>query len=544
MIASAAVRTGGALVLALVPLAAGACRARAADREALALAGDLRRLYGPSPAPGERGRRGSTVRLPDGREVPREQAFRDHPRFPAACGLLLESRQGDDAMLGAWLLGTLPAARWAEAEPVLVQALASGDGRAAFEAALALERIGGPGPLLALEEAARSGALAETRTAAQVALERAGQTPGPRGDPADDPPAGAAPAALPPAFRRGVSWWFSEAGSDAGAASFRRLATLGVTWVSIHTWDPLQRGLHDPVLAEPRRPFVLRGLPAIVKSAHAVGLAVMLKPHLEIGGPEPTPEELRVLRGPDEAARRKQIEAMRTAGAWADVGRHNRIEMTTEAGWQRWFRGYESWLLPYAEAARATGVDAFCVGRELDTTVIRREADWRKLIARVRGVFPGPLAYSANFDTWREIGLWDALDSIGVSAYFPLSDRPDPSLAELEAGWARALGPLEEASRRYRLPVMLTEAGFPSVPDAARAPWSEGGPPADVWVQARCYEATLRAVAARPWITGTFFWLWERSAEPPFRDPSHTIPGKPAAYVMARWYRPTPRPPG
>ncbi len=536
--------TGGALALALLPLAVGACRARAGDRDALALADDLRRLYGPSPEPGERWRRRSTARLPDGREVPREQAFRDHPRFPAACRLLLESRQGDDAMLGAWLLGTLPDGRESEAEPVLEEALASRDGRAAFEAALALERIGGRGPLLALEGAARWSALPETRTAAQVALERAGRTLGPGGDLAGDPPAGAAPAGLPPAFRRGVSWWFREAGSDAGAASFRRLATLGVTWVSIHTWDPLQRGLHDPLLAEPGQRFALRGLPSIVKSAHAAGLAVMLKPHLEVRGYEPTPEERRILRGPDEAARRRLLEDMRKAGAWADVGNHNRIEMTTEAGWHQWFRGYESWLLPYAEAARATGVDAFCVGRELDTTVIRREADWRRLIARVRGVFPGPLAYSANFDTWRAVGFWDALDSIGVSAYFPLSDRPDPSLAELEAGWARALGPLEEASRRYGRPVMLTEAGFPSVPDAARAPWSEGGQPADVWLQARCYEATLRAVAARPWITGTFFWLWERSAEPPFRDPSHTIPGKPAAYVMARWYRPTPRPPG
>ncbi|PYQ23369.1 MAG: hypothetical protein DMF79_03935, partial [Acidobacteria bacterium] len=111
-----------ALVIALVPLAAGGCRARAADREALVLADNLRRLYEPSPKPGERWRRRSTAPLPDGREVPREQAFRDHPRFAAACRLLLESRQGDDAMLGAWLLGTLPGARGAEAEPVLMEA--------------------------------------------------------------------------------------------------------------------------------------------------------------------------------------------------------------------------------------------------------------------------------------------------------------------------------------------------------------------------------------------------------------------------------------
>jgi hypothetical protein len=40
----------------------------------------------------------------------------------------------------------------------------------------------------------------------------------------------------------------------------------------------------------------------------------------------------------------------------------------------------------------------FCVGRELDSTVIRREGDWRRLIARVRREFPG-LVYSASFDT-------------------------------------------------------------------------------------------------------------------------------------------------
>jgi hypothetical protein len=342
---------------------------------------------------------------------------------------------------------------------------------------------------------------------------------------------------LAPSFRRGVSWWFSEAGADAGASSFRRLRGLGVTWVSIHTWDPLQRGLHDPAFAEARHPFVLRNLEAIVKNAHEAGLAVMLKPHLEMRGYEPTPEERRVLRGADEGARRKLIAELESRGG-AETGDHNRIEMETDADWRQWLGNYERYLLPYAKAARATGADAFCVGRELDTSVIRRESDWRRIIARVREVFPGPLTYSANFDTWRAVGFWDALDFIGVSAYFPLSDRPDPSLDDLAAGWGLALGPLEEASRRYGRPVLFTEVGYPSVPEAARAPWREARMPADVWLQARCYDATLRALAQRPWIAGAFFWLWERSAEPAFRDPSHTLPGKPAAYVMARWYRP------
>ena len=106
----------------------------------------------------------------------------------------------------------------------------------------------------------------------------------------------------------------------------------------------------------------------------------------------------------------------------------------------------------------------------------------------------------------------------------------------LEAGWDRALDPLEAASRRWKRPVLLTEAGFPSVPTAAKAPWREERAPADVWLQARCYEATLRALSRRPWVEGAFFWLWERTSPPPFRDPSHAIVGKPASFTMARWY--------
>jgi hypothetical protein len=284
-----------------------------------------------------------------------------------------------------------------------------------------------------------------------------------------------------------------------------------VTWVSIHTWDPLQRGLDDPVLAPPDRHFGFRDLSALVRAAHAAGLRVMVKPHLE----------------------------MRRVGAWMAGGehlQHNRIAMRSEADWRAWFASYAGYVLPYAREARAAGADLFCVGRELDSTVVRREADWRALLARVRAEFPGPLTYSANFDTWEGIRFWDALDFIGVSAYFPLSDRPDPAPADLEAGWDRALAPLERAARRWGRPVLLTEAGFPSIPSAARAPWREERTAADVWLQARCYEATLRAVSRRPWIEGAFFWLWERTSPPAFRDSSHAIVGKPATFTMARWY--------
>jgi hypothetical protein len=472
------------------------------------------------------------VSLPGGREVPRDEAFRDDPGFVAAAGHLLSSRAGDDAPLGAWLLGTVDPSLRGEAEGVLIDALGHSDPRAAFEAAMALAAIGGERGQTALAAAAAGAPSPEVRAAAAWSLTEVSRRQGSRNRPPDLRRVGAE-RTLAPAFRRGVSWWLSEGRGDDGRASFATLAALGVTWVSIHTWDPLQQGVQNPVLAPRPHRFGARNLEALVENAHAAGLGVMFKPHLEMRGYRPTPEERRILRGADPETRHRlilRIEALRENGG------HNRLAMRSDADWRRWFQEYEAYILSYARDARRAGADMFSIGRELDSSVIERESDWRRIIAKIRQEFDGPLTYSANFDTWEGIGFWDALDFIGLSAYFPLAEGADPTVGEIEAGWARALPALEAASRRWDRPVLLTEAGFPAIPSAARSPWKEEKVPADVWVQARCYEATLRALAERPWIEGAFFWLWERSSKPPFRDPSHTIVGKPAAFTMARWY--------
>ena len=530
----AATRARAALLAGLLVLVLPAAASPpASEPEALAWA--LRDLYPDAIEPWERWRRRPMVQMPDGSEVPREKAFREDPAFVAAAEHLLASPGGDDAPLGAWLLGTVDAARLPEAEPALLGALSHSDHRAVFEAAMALAEVGGEPSRAALVRAARAAGSAEVRTAAAWSAGEVGRRLGQGAAvvppvPADDV------APFPPTFRRGVSWWLSEGRGDDGRSSFRGLAALGVTWVSIHTWDPLQKGLHDPVLAPRSRRFGVRNLQALVANAHSAGLAVLFKPHLEMRGYQPTPEERRILRGPDPEARHRLIARIETESAAHDPGGHNRLSMGSDADWTRWFESYEGYVLPYAREAQAAGADMFCVGRELDSSVVQREADWRRLIAKIRTEFDGPLVYSANFDSWDGVGLWDALDFIGVSAYFPLSDRADPSPGELEAGWARALEPLEAASKRWGRPVLLTEAGFPSIASAARSPWREEKTRADVWLQSRCYEATLRALADRPWIEGTFFWLWERSSKPAFRDPSHTIRGKPATFTMARWY--------
>jgi hypothetical protein len=496
------------------------------------LASELRALYARRAPAWERWeRRRSRIVLADGSRAYRDEAYRDDPSFVDAARILLASGEGDDAPLGAWLLGTLPATREGAATPALVEALRHPDRRAAFEAALALGAVGGAGSLGPLQAVTRGGPGDELREAASWAARRvATRNDLPSRD--ADPPA----PRLPPGFFRGVSWWVSEARPDEGATSFAQLASLGVNWVSIHTWDPIQRGLHDPELAPPARPSI-PDLGAIVGRAHAAGLRVLYKPHLEMRSwEEPTPEDLLILRGHDSAARRRTITRLRSR-ARALTGRHNEIAMLSEEDWRLWFRGYEAYILAHARQAREAGADMFCVGRELDGTAIRRERDWRRVIRRVRAEFPGKLVYSANFDTYGGISFWDALDFIGVSAYFGLSDAEHPSDADLARGWERALGPLRDLSLREGRPVLFTEVGYPAVARAARAPWRENEGPADVWLQSRLASAALDAMARRPWIQGAFFWLWERSTRPPFRDASFALEAKPAAFALAAWYR-------
>jgi hypothetical protein len=495
------------------------------------LAAELRRLYASPGSPAERwGYRPAKVMLPDGTRVARAAAYRDRPEFAQAAALLLASGRDDDAPLGAWLLSTLPPGAASLAEPTLIAALHHPDARAAFEAARALGRIGGLACLPALRLAMSAAGSPEARAAAAWAADAvAARHHEPR-------PIGSAHTTLPPTFRRGVSWWFEVARRDGEAQSFGELAALGVGWISIHTWEPRQRALDAPGFAPVNEHFGLRDLPGLVRTAHAAGLRVLYKPHLEMGGFVPTPEEVAIFRGSDAAAKRRLFERVQKEGRLLE-GRHNEIEMRTDADWQAWFRNYGDYILAHARQAEAAGVDMFCVGRELDRTVRRREADWRDLVHHVRGIYHGPLTYSANFDSYRDLGFWDALDFIGVSAYFKLSDAPDPSLAELAEGWDRALAPLAELSRRVERPVLLTEIGYPAIASAAGAPWREGPGPADVWLQSRLYEAALRAISKRPYIVGAFPWLWEGTAEPPFRDSSYSIQGKPAAFILARWYR-------
>lgn len=245
-----------------------------------------------------------------------------------------------------------------------------------------------------------------------------------------------------------------------------------------------------------------QGIKATFDSSARHGIMNMLKPHLWV------------------------------RGSWP-----GEIEMKTEEDWKIWFDNYEGFILAYAKMAEEHQIPMLCIGTELELTS-KREDDWRKVIAEIRKVYSGKLIYAANFTEYEHVKFWDALDYIGIQAYFPLSTKENPNLSDLKSGWKKNLSRIEKVVRKYQKPVMFTEIGYCNTVDAAKEPW--------VWpnerretelsekMQALCYEAFFETAWKESWMAGVFFWKWYPEGK--HRDPDFTPQGKLAEQIMSNYF--------
>jgi hypothetical protein len=219
------------------------------------------------------------------------------------------------------------------------------------------------------------------------------------------------------------------------------------------------------------------------------------------------------------------------------------VAMADEAAWAAWWRGYRRFVVHQAVLARWSGADLFAVGTELGGT-LGHEAEWRRTIAAVRRVFPGPLTYAANrYGDFHRVPLWDALDLLGIDAYQPLAASAGATPAELAAGARAMLVPVAAAARRHGKRALLTEAGYAAHRAAWVAPHEEGGElaPDD---QAAAYRALFAALEPRPdWLAGVFVWKAfsdEVPGTPPGERPDFRFLGRPAEAVVRDAYTTAP----
>jgi len=297
------------------------------------------------------------------------------------------------------------------------------------------------------------------------------------------------------------------------------LRDLGVTHVALVSFG-WQNAVNDPIVRTDTSDGWYseshRGIRALAQRARSLGMGVILKPHLWVGG-------------------------------YDESGDRSEIGFETDEEWRRWETHYEQFLLTYARLAAEVDADILVLGTELSRSTRERPTFWRNLADSVRTVYDGQLTYAANWHKeYQRIRFWDALDYVGVQAYFPLSKADQPSLDTLRSGGRRHRRALAEVHGRTGKPILLTEIGYRSAPNAAAVPWQwpeQDDVSADSPLQARCYRAILSTVGQAPWLAGAVVWKWHPPDEVDGCT-GFTPQGKPAEHVLRRWFTRTASPPG
>ncbi|HOO08871.1 MAG TPA: hypothetical protein PKW06_02920 [Cyclobacteriaceae bacterium] len=239
-------------------------------------------------------------------------------------------------------------------------------------------------------------------------------------------------------------------------------------------------------------------------------------------------------------AKESNIKTLLKPHLWVRGGWPGEIEMPDAQSWNAWFANYRKFILHYARLAEANKIEILCIGTEL-SLASAHERKWRDLIKETRKVYSGKLTYAANFNKeYERIKFWDALDFIGIQAYFPLSDKAEPNTEELMDNWLGHLRSIEEIHRKYNKPVLFTEIGYRSTKDAAIEPWKwpqenrDAVPSAET--QARCYEAFFKSVWQKEWLAGAYFWKWYPHGGHALQDIDFTPQGKLAEAIILKHF--------
>ena len=207
-----------------------------------------------------------------------------------------------------------------------------------------------------------------------------------------------------------------------------------------------------------------------------------------------------------------------------------------------WEHDYRDYILKFAKLAAELNVEMLCIATEYNIAVIKRESFFRKLILEIRSLYKGKLCYSANWDHYSEVPIWDALDYIGISAYFPLTEQQTPTAIELNKAWQNYLNHLESISRELNKQILFTEYGYLSVDGSGGKGWEiEKNIEAysvNQLTQAAAYEALFKNLWEHDWWAGGFLWKWFPNGQghEGYPEKDYTPQGKAAERVLRSWY--------
>jgi len=313
-----------------------------------------------------------------------------------------------------------------------------------------------------------------------------------------------------PVFQKGMSypaWSWNALGVAQSVQSIAAMRETGVEWAALCVFW-FQNGVNSTVITEDpnrytaSRPSVAKG----IADLHAAGIKVLLKPMVDL-----------------------------RTGEWRGT-----IEPS-----DAWFDAYEAYIADWAKFAADNHVEIFCIGCEFVEAVRNKTwaPQWRRIVASVRAAYPGPITYASNHGNEQNISWWDALDYIGIDAYYSLSTQDNPAHADLTAAWQRQADKIESWRKRVwpDKPILFTEIGYRSYDGASRQPWDyQQNDPAkvDLQEQVDCYSAALEVLTQRDWFYGFYWWNWETNPNAGgLNNTGYTPQNKPVQSLLSDWYK-------
>ncbi|MBN1354359.1 MAG: glycoside hydrolase TIM-barrel-like domain-containing protein, partial [Candidatus Omnitrophica bacterium] len=308
----------------------------------------------------------------------------------------------------------------------------------------------------------------------------------------------------PGEFHKGIvytSWSYGELGSLPSDLTLVYLQKLGVRHIAIvvptyqESVDSKDIVIHDFEGGDTPSD---ESIEHAIKTAHLLGIKLMLKPHVDC------------------------------------LDGTMRMDIMASADW---FKSYKNMILHYAKLAQKNDVDIFCAGTELENTTSERwEKEWRDIISAIKEVYSGYITYSANWSEYKYVPFWDMTDIIGIDAYFPLTDKNDPTEEELVAAWNRVADGIEIWLKDSNLnkEIIFTELGYVSSDGTNKQPWATLTNPEDQKEQADALNAAFTVLTARSWFKGLY--LWQYFPQERWSPLGFSIRGKLAEGVLRKWY--------
>ena len=311
------------------------------------------------------------------------------------------------------------------------------------------------------------------------------------------------------AFQKGMSYATyanmtpDAYGSPESDESLRRMRQIGVEWVAINVVGWYQTNIQSAdIHRNPNQAPNDTALAHVIQTARNLGMKVMLKPMIDLED-----------------------------GHW-----RGEIRLS-----EPWFQNYSSYINLFAGFAQQQNVEMFCVGTEYKSTT-SWAPQWRGIISGVRSRFHGNITYAASWDEFSSISWWNDLDYVGIDAYFPLSNRNDPSIVEMKTIWENVAGFLESFYQKVEKPIIFSEIGYLSTDGTNKDPSNYKlqeipGRLIDLQEQADCYEATFETLWNQTWLYGFYWWYWQTNPNAGGSNNSDYTPqNKPAQGVITHWY--------